>query len=121
MHQSCRSRSTATLWRRPCQQRHTERGAAISEPTMRAALIAGFVTIILFTSGVVVAETSISEQNVLKGHNAFGQYAFDRWQKDKPSVRRLLRGVRQLLEPEGQTPVGKSPSKTVQRSNQAKP
>src|SRR5262249_28732440 len=110
MRQSCRSRSTATLWRRPCQQRHTERGAAIPEPTMRAALIAGFVTIILFTSGVVVAETSISEQNVLKGHNAFGQYAFgqyafDRWQKDKPGIRRLLRGVRQLLKPEDQTPV----------------
>ena len=34
---------------------------------MRAGLIAGFVTIILFTTGVVVAQTSMSEQNVLKG------------------------------------------------------
>ena len=37
---------------------------------MRAGLIAGFVTIILFTTGVVVAETSMSEQNVLKGREA---------------------------------------------------
>ena len=50
---------------------------------MRAGLIAGFVTIILFTSGVVVAETSMSEQNVLKGREAFGG-----WHKDKPGVRR---------------------------------
>jgi hypothetical protein len=38
---------------------------------MRAGLIAGFVTIILFTTGVVVAETSMSEQNVLKGRETF--------------------------------------------------
>jgi hypothetical protein len=42
----------------------------IPEPTMRAGLIAGFVTIILFTTGVVVAETSMSEQDVLKGREA---------------------------------------------------
>ena len=39
---------------------------------MRAGLIAGFVMIILFTTGVVVAETSMSGQNVLKGREAFG-------------------------------------------------
>ena len=53
---------------------------------MRAGLIAGFVTIILFSTGVVVAETSMSEQNVLKGREAFGG-----WQKDRPGVRRLLK------------------------------
>ena len=44
---------------------------------MRAGLIAGFVTIMLLTTGVVVAETSMSEQNVLKGREAFGG-----WHKD---------------------------------------
>ena len=39
---------------------------------MRAGLIAGFVTIILFTTGVVAAETSMSEQNVLKGREQDG-------------------------------------------------
>ena len=39
---------------------------------MRAGLIAGFVTILLFTTGVVVAETRMSEQKVLKGREAFG-------------------------------------------------
>jgi hypothetical protein len=73
----------------------------IPEPTMRAGLIAGFVTIILFTTGVVVAETSMSEQNVLKGREAFGG-----WQKDRPGVRRLLKGVRRLLKPEDQPPIG---------------
>ncbi len=52
---------------------------------MRAGLIAGFVTIILFSTGVVVAETSMSEQNVLKVREAFGG-----WHKDRPGVRRLL-------------------------------
>src|SRR6478752_6207951 len=51
----------------------------IPEPTMRAGLIAGFVTIMLLTTGVVVAETSMSEQNVPKGREAFG-----RWHKDRP-------------------------------------
>jgi hypothetical protein len=46
---------------------------------MRAGLIAGFVTIILFTTGVVFAETSMSEQNILKGREAFGG-----WQKNPP-------------------------------------
>jgi glucose/arabinose dehydrogenase len=82
---------------------------------MRAGLIAGFVTIILFTTGVVVAETSMSEQNVLKGREAFGG-----WHKDRPGVRRLLR----LLKPEDQPPIGKSTSKwaeSVKRSKRAKP
>ena len=82
---------------------------------MRAGLIAGFVTIILFTTGVVVAETSMSEQNVLKGREAFGG-----WHKDRPGVRRLLR----LLKPEDQPPIGKSTSmwaESVKRSKRAKP
>ena len=58
---------------------------------MRAGIIAGFVTIILFTTGVVVAETSMNERNVLKGREAFGD-----WHKDRPGVRRLLR----LLNPD---------------------
>src|SRR4029077_5557517 len=87
----------------------------IPEPTMRAGLIAGFVTIILFTTGVVVAETSMSEQNVLKGREAFGG-----WHKARPGVRRLLR----LLKPEDQPPIGKSTStwaESVKRSKRAKP
>ena len=82
---------------------------------MRAGLIAGFVTIILFTTGVVVAETSMSEQNVLKGREAFGG-----WHKNRPGVRRLLR----LLKPEDQPPIGKSTSmwaESVKRSKRAKP
>ena len=82
---------------------------------MRAGLIAGFVTIMLFTTGVVVAETSMSERNVLKGREAFGG-----WHKDRPGVRRLLR----LLKPEDQPPIGKSTSKwaeSVKRSKRAKP
>src|SRR6478672_3982181 len=82
---------------------------------MRAGLIAGFVTILLFTTGVVVAETSMSEQNVLKGRQAFGG-----WHKDRPGVRRLLR----LLKPEDQRPIGKSTSmwaEIVKRSKRAKP
>ena len=79
---------------------------------MRAGLTAGFVTIILFTTGVVVAETSTSEQNVLKGREAFGG-----WQKDRP-------GVRRLLKPEDQPPIGKSNStlvEIVKRSKRTKP
>ena len=86
---------------------------------MRAGLIAGFVTIILFTTGVVVAETSMSEQNVLKGREAFGGW-HKGWHKDRPGVRRLLR----LLKPEDQRPIGKSTSKwaeIVKRSKRAKP
>ena len=82
---------------------------------MRAGLIAGFV-ILLFTSGVVVAETSISERNVLKGREAFGD-----WHKDRPGVRRLLR----LLKPDDhQRSIGKSTStwsENVKRSKRAKP
>ena len=44
---------------------------------MRAELIACFVTLMLFTTGVVVAETRMSERNVLKGREAFGG-----WHKD---------------------------------------
>ena len=79
---------------------------------MRAGLTAGFVTIILFTSGVVVAETSTSEQNVLKGREAFGG-----WEKDRP-------GIRRLLKPEDQPPIGKSNStlvEIVKRSKRTKP
>ena len=82
---------------------------------MRAGLIAGFVTIMLLTTGVVVAETSMSEQNVLKGREAFGG-----WHKDRTGLRRLLR----LLRPEDQPPIGKSSSKwaeSVKRSKRAKP
>src|SRR4029079_3573735 len=82
---------------------------------MRAGLIAGFVTMMLFTTGVVVAETRMSERNVLKGHEAFGG-----WHKDRPGVRRLLR----LPKPEDQPPIGKSTSKwaeSVKRSKRAKP
>ena len=82
---------------------------------MRAGLIAGFVTIILFTTGVVVAETSMSEQNVLKGREAFGG-----WHKHRPGVRRLLR----LLKPEDQPPIGKSTSmwaESVKRSSERSP
>jgi glucose/arabinose dehydrogenase len=75
---------------------------------MRAGLSAGLVTIILFTCDVVVAQTSMSEQNVLKGHEAFGG-----WQKDKP-------GVRRLLKPEDQPPVGESTSNPVQIVNKSK-
>ena len=82
---------------------------------MRAGLIAGFV-IMLFTSGVVVAETSMSERNVLKGREAFGD-----WHKDRPGVRRLLR----LLKPDDhQRSIGKSTSRwaeNVKRSERAKP
>ena len=83
---------------------------------MRAGLIAGFVTIILFSTGVVVAETSMSEQNVLKVREAFGG-----WHKDRPGVRRLLK---RLLKPEDQPPIGKSTSmwaESVKRSKRAKP
>src|SRR6516165_1428240 len=79
---------------------------------MRAGLIAGFVTIILFTTGVVVAETNTNDQNALKGRGAFGD-----WQKDRP-------GVRRRLKPEDQPPVGESTSNPVQivrRSKHAKP
>jgi glucose/arabinose dehydrogenase len=79
---------------------------------MRAGLIACFVTIILCTSGFVLAETNTSEQNVLKGHEAFGG-----WQKDRP-------GLRRLLKPEDQPPVGESTSNPVQivkRSRRTKP
>ncbi len=82
---------------------------------MRAGLIAGFVTIILFSTGVVVAETSMSEQNVLKVREAFGG-----WHKDRPGVIRLLR----LLKPEDQPPIGKSTSmwaESAKRSKRAKP
>ena len=82
---------------------------------MRAGLIAGFVTIILFSTGVVVAETSMSEQNVLKVREAFGG-----WHKDRPGIRRLLR----LLKPEDQPPIGKSTSmwaESAKRSKRAKP
>ena len=82
---------------------------------MRAGLIAGFVTIVLFSTGVVVAETRMSERNVLKGRGAFSD-----WHKDRPGVRRLLR----LLKPEVQFPIGKSSSKwaeSVKRSKRAKP
>ena len=82
---------------------------------MRAGLIAGFV-IMLFTSGVVVAETSMSERNVLKGREAFGD-----WHKDRPGVRRLLR----LLKPDDHPrSIGKSTSRwaeNVKRSKRAKP
>jgi hypothetical protein len=70
------------------------------------------VTIILFTNGVLLAATSTSEQNVLKGHEVFGG-----WQKDKP-------GVRRLLKPEDQPPVGEptsNPVQIVKRSKQVKP
>ena len=83
---------------------------------MRAGLIAGFVTIILFSTGVVVAETSMSEQNVLKVREAFGG-----WHKDRPSVGRLLK---RLLKPEDQPPIGKSTSmwaESAKRSKRAKP
>jgi glucose/arabinose dehydrogenase len=79
---------------------------------MRAGLTAGLVMIILFTGGVVRAETSTSEQNVLKGREALGD-----WQKDKP-------GVRRLLKPEDQPSVGESTSNPVQivrRSKHARP
>jgi glucose/arabinose dehydrogenase len=79
---------------------------------MRPGLTTSFVTIILFTNGVLLAATSTSEQHVLKGHEAFGG-----WQKDKP-------GVRRLLTPEDQPRVGESTSNPVQivrRSKQAKP
>jgi glucose/arabinose dehydrogenase len=79
---------------------------------MRAGLIACFATIILCTSSFVLAETNTSEQNVLKGHEAFGG-----WQKDRP-------GLRRLLKPEDQPPVGESTSNPVQivkRSRRAKP
>jgi hypothetical protein len=79
---------------------------------MRAGLTAGFVTIIIFTSGVLLAETSTSEQNVLKGREAFGG-----WQKDRP-------GLRRLLKPDDQPPIGKSTStrvEIVKRSKRAKP
>ena len=78
---------------------------------MRAILAAGFV-IILLSECVVLAETGMSDHNVLKGHEAFGG-----WQKDKP-------GVRRLLEPEDQPPVGESTSNPVQiikRSGRTKP
>ena len=82
---------------------------------MRAGLIAGFV-IMVFTSGVVVAETSMSERNILKGREAFGD-----WHKDRPGVRRLLR----LLKPDDHPrSIGKSTSrwaKNVKRSERAKP
>ena len=83
---------------------------------MRAGLIAGFVTIILFSTGVVVAETSMSEQNVLKVREAFGG-----WHRDRPGVRRLLN---RLLKPEDQPPIGKSTSmwaESAKRSKRAKP
>jgi glucose/arabinose dehydrogenase len=54
----------------------------------------------------------MSDHNVLKGHEAFGG-----WQKDRP-------GVRRLLKPEDQPPVGESTSNPVQivkRSKHKKP
>jgi glucose/arabinose dehydrogenase len=75
---------------------------------MRAGLTAALVTITFVTSGVLLAATSTSEQNVLKGHEAFGG-----WQKDKP-------GVRRLLKPEDQPPVGESTSNPVQIVKRAK-
>jgi glucose/arabinose dehydrogenase len=86
--------------------------AKIPGTMMRAVLTAGFVTIVLFTSGLVVAETSMSEQDVLKGREAFGD-----WQKDRP-------GVRRLLKPEDQPVIGKSTTlqvEIVKRSKGAKP
>ena len=79
---------------------------------MRAGLTAALVTITFVNSGVILAATSTSEQNVLKGHEAFGG-----WQKDKP-------GVRRLLKPEDQPSVGESTSNPVQivrRSKHARP
>ena len=77
---------------------------------MRAGMITCLVTTMLFTSGVVVAETS--DQYVLKGRKAF--------HKDRPGVRHLLR----LLKPEDRPPIGNSTSKwaeSVKRSKRAKP
>ena len=47
---------------------------------MREILAASLVITLL--SGAVLAETNMSERNVLKGREAFGG-----WQKDKPGVR----------------------------------
>src|SRR5262245_13536407 len=77
---------------------------------MRGVLLASLV-ITLFTSAAL-AETDTNDRDVLKGHEAFGG-----WQKDKP-------GVRRLLKPEDQPPVGESTSNPVQivkRSRRAKP
>jgi hypothetical protein len=79
---------------------------------MRAGLTAAFVAIIFVTSGVLLAETSMSDHNVLKGLEAFGG-----WQRDRP-------GVRRLLKPEDQPPIGKSTStlvEIVRRSKHVKP
>jgi glucose/arabinose dehydrogenase len=78
---------------------------------MRGMLAASFVMILL-SGCVVLAETGMSDHNVLRGREAFGG-----WQKDRP-------GVRRLLKPEDQPPVGESTSNPVQivkRSKHAKP
>ena len=77
---------------------------------MREILAASLVITLL--SSAVLAETDTSDRDVLKGVEAFGG-----WQKDKP-------GVRRLLKPEDQPPVGKStsnPGQIVKRSKHPKP
>jgi len=77
---------------------------------MREILAASLVITLL--SSAVLAETTTSDRDVLKGPEAFGG-----WQKDKP-------GVRRLLKPEDQPPVGESTSNPIQivkRSKHAKP
>ena len=77
---------------------------------MREILAASLVITLL--SSAVLAETTRSDRDVLKGPEAFGS-----WQKDKP-------GVRRLLKPEDQPPVGESTSNPIQivkRSKHAKP
>jgi glucose/arabinose dehydrogenase len=77
---------------------------------MREILAASLVITLL--SSAVLAETTTSDRDVLKGPEAFGS-----WQKDKP-------GVRRLLKPEDQPPVGESTSNPIQivkRSKHAKP
>jgi glucose/arabinose dehydrogenase len=74
--------------------------------------LAACLLMILLCSGAVLAETGTSDREVLKGPEAFGD-----WQKDKP-------GVRRLLKPADQAPVGQSTSNPVQivkRSKHAKP
>jgi glucose/arabinose dehydrogenase len=74
--------------------------------------LAACLLMILLCSGAVLAETGTSDREVLKGPEAFGD-----WQKDKP-------GVRRLLKPADQPPVGQSTSNQVQivkRSKHAKP
>jgi hypothetical protein len=67
---------------------------------MREILAASLVITLL--SSAVLAETTTSDRDVLKGPEAFGS-----WQKDKP-------GVRRLLKPEDQPPVGESTSNPIQ-------